>query len=160
MPESRPTADKVGHQSGRKRNRSPLHLTAFKPTRKAHKESPQNSNSCVTLQSLRPSCPFLTPDLQPQERKWPPIQIPKEAKADQGVYSPSLTPPCRWTLPAPRPECITFCHVSRVHALSLGPGAGSLSPAPKCLECLDHSFVSRWTLHPSTQRKAITNSLS
>lgn len=37
MPESRPTADKVGHQSGRKRNRSPLHLTAFKPTRKAHR---------------------------------------------------------------------------------------------------------------------------
>lgn len=152
---ARVQADKVGHQSGRKRNLSPLHLTAFKPTRKESRIA-----IAVVLQSLRPSCPFLTSDLQPQERKWPPIQIPKGAKTDQGVYSPSLTPPYWWTLPAPRPECTTFCHVSRAHALSLDPGAGSLTPAPKCLQCLDHFFVYRWTLHPSTQRKTITNSLS
>lgn len=52
---ARVQADKVGHQSGRKRNLSPLHLTAFKPTRKASRIA-----IAVTLQSLRPSCPFLT----------------------------------------------------------------------------------------------------
>lgn len=31
----------------------------------------------------------------------PPNPDPKGSKTDQGVYSPSLTPPSRWTLPAP-----------------------------------------------------------
>lgn len=129
-------ARSVCHQSGRKRNMSPLHLTAFKPTRKASRYSNAKPQVAGELQSPCPSYPFLTRDLQPQERKWPPIQIPKEAK--QGVFSSSLTPPSRWTLPAPSLQCSTFCNISGVHALSRGIDAGPLSLAPKCLECLDH----------------------
>lgn len=65
---------------------------------------------------------------------------PKGNKTDQGAYSPSLTPPSQWTLPAPSLECSTLCSVSRVRALSQGTGAGPLSRAPKCFLCLDHSL--------------------
>lgn len=80
---------------------------------------------------------------------------PKGNKTDQGAYSPSLTPPSQWTLPAPSLECSTLCSVSRVRALSQGTGAGPLSRAPKCFLCLDHFFIRRWTPCPVLGEKQL-----
>lgn len=120
------------------RNLSQLPLTAFKPTRKASRMSAMNKRSLGSSRAhvlaVLSDC-----DLQPQARKWPPTQSPKERKqTEECILLPCPLPakgPCPHRLECSALQCLWG------HALSQGTGAGPLSPAPECWVCLDHLSV-------------------
>lgn len=153
----RQLARSVCHQSGRKRNLSPLHLTAFKPTRKASRYSNAKPQVAGELQSPSPSYPFLTRDLQPQERKWPPNPDPKGSKTGSVFFFPDTSQPVD-------PACTlsSVLHILQ-HLWCSHPlprhRCWPLKPSTKVFRVSRSFLVYKWTLRPSTQRKAITNSL-
>lgn len=142
------------------RNLSLLPLTAFKATRKASRMSAMNKRS---LGSSRAHVLAVLSDchLQPQARKWPPTQIPKERKqTEECILLPcplSANGPCQHhVLSAPHSS------VSRGHALSPRHRRWPLEPSTGVLS-VPRSFISRWMLRPVLKGKlqiALRTSLS
>lgn len=92
------------------RNLSLLPLTAFKPTRKASRMSAMNKRSLGSSRA-RVLAVLSDSDLQPQARKWPPTQIPKERKQTEECI----------LLPCPHP----------VLSVPHSTGALGATPSPK-----------------------------
>lgn len=142
-------------KSGRKRNLSPLHLTVFKQGKQADRAMPNNRELGSSRTLAIPSW-LVTFNLR--KGNGPQYRFQRKLNRPRSVFSfPDTSQPVD--------PAHTFSSVLHVLQRLLGPRhlpphrCWPLKTSTKVFR-VSRSFVYGWTLHPSTQRKAITNSLS